>query len=164
MSVTSLLCSRLVCRQRLAAADLAGQPAPAERAPDHGADLLVERQRHQFPFVIAAHQRVIGLMGDVAGQPVFFGDGQRLHQVPAGEIRAADVADLAGAHQVVERAQRLLDRRQGVEAVQLKEVDVIGAEPLAGSPRRRGSDGSATSRRRWARRPVRKVPLVEMRT
>ena len=57
-------------RQRLAAADLAGEPAPAERAPDHRADPLVERQRHQLPLVVAADQRVVGLVGDVARQAV----------------------------------------------------------------------------------------------
>ena len=110
MSVTILLWRRLVCGQRLAAADLAGEPSPAERAPDDRAHLLVERQRHQLPLVVAADQRVIRLVGDVAGQAVFLRDGQRLHQVPAREVRAADVADLAGAHQVVERAEHLLDR------------------------------------------------------
>ena len=129
MSVTSLLCRRLVCGQRLAAADLAGEPSPAERAPDDRAHLLVERQRHQLPLVVAADQRIVGLVGDVAGQAVLLRDGQRLHQVPAREVRAADVADLAGPHQVVERAQHLLDRRHGVEAVELVEVDVVGAEP-----------------------------------
>ena len=115
-------------RQRLAAADLAGEAAPAERAPDHRADLLVERERHQLPLVVAADERVVRLVRDVAREAVLLRDGQRLHQVPAGEVRAADVADLAGAHQIVERAERFLDRRQRVEAVQLVEVDVVGAE------------------------------------
>ena len=34
---------------RLAAADLAGELAPAERAPDHGADALVAAERHAAP-------------------------------------------------------------------------------------------------------------------
>ena len=53
-------------RQRLAAADLAGEPAPAERAPDDRADLLVERERHQLPLVVAADERVVRLVRDVA--------------------------------------------------------------------------------------------------
>src|SRR4051812_32946581 len=72
-------------------------------------------------------------MRHVAGQVVLLGDRQRLHQVPAGEVRAADVAKLALAHQVRERIQRLLDRRGGVEAVQLEQVDVVRAEPLQGA-------------------------------
>jgi hypothetical protein len=50
--------------------------------------------------------------------------------VPAREVGHADVAQLAGAHQVVERRQRFLDRRAGVEAVQLEQVDVVGAQAL----------------------------------
>ena len=79
-------------RHGLAAPNLAGEPPPAERAPDDGADLLVEAQRHKLPFVLAADQRIVGLMRDVARQPVLLGYRQRLHEVPAGEIRAADVA------------------------------------------------------------------------
>ena len=163
MSIDELALQAAGLRQRLAAADLAGEPAPAERAPDDRADLLVERQRHQLPFVVAADQRIIGLMGDVAGQAVLLRDGQRLHQVPAGEVRAADVADLAGAHQVVERAQHLLDRRQGVEAVQLIEVDVVGAQP----PQARLDRPDQVIARRAdvvGPGPKRKVPLVEMIT
>ena len=129
MSATILLCRRLVSGSGWPRRTLPGEPAPAERTPDDRAHLLIEGQRHQLPFVIAADQRVIGLVGDVAGQAVLFRNRQRLHQVPAGEVRAADVADLAGAHQIVERAQHLLDGRQGVEAVQLIEVDVVGAQP-----------------------------------
>src|SRR5207249_480044 len=48
--------------------------------------------------------------------------------VPAREVGAADVAHLARAHEVVERAQRLLDARERVEAVELVEVHVVRAE------------------------------------
>ena len=52
--------------QRLAAADLAGEAAPAERAPDERADALVEAERHQLPLVVAADERVVDLVRDVA--------------------------------------------------------------------------------------------------
>ena len=90
-------CSRLDFGKRLAAADLAGEPSPAQRAPDDGADFLIERQRHELPFVVAADQRIIGLVGDVPCQAVPFRNRQRLHQVPARKVGAADVADLAGS-------------------------------------------------------------------
>ena len=45
-------------------------------------------------------------------------------------LRHADVQHLAGAHEVVEGAQRLLERRLVVEAVRLVEVDVVGLQPL----------------------------------
>jgi hypothetical protein len=48
-----------------------------------------------------------------------------------------DVADCPSPHEVVERAQRLLNRRVRIEAVDYVQVDVVGPEPtqarLAGS-------------------------------
>ena len=150
--------------QGLAAADLARQPREAERAPRDAADALVECQRHELPLIVAADERIVRLVGDIPRQPVFLRYGQRFHQVPAGEVRAADVADLAGPDQVVKRAKRLLDRRRPVEGVELVEVDVVGAQPLSGSPRRRGSDGIATIRRSFGPGPTRNADLVEMIT
>jgi hypothetical protein len=70
-------------RQRRAAADLPGEPAPAERAPHHRADALVDAERHQRPFVVAPDERVIGLVGDEARVAVAVGGGERLHELPA---------------------------------------------------------------------------------
>ena len=53
----------------------------------------------------------------------------RLDDLGGGEIRAADVAHLAGAHEVVERAQGFLDRRERVVPVHLIEVEPVGLEP-----------------------------------
>ena len=80
------------------------RPQP-ERAPDRPRPTFWSRaERHQLPLVVAADERVVRLVGHVARPAVALGDGQRLHQVPAREVRAADVADLPGLHQVVERA------------------------------------------------------------
>ena len=54
----------------------------------------------------------------------------RLDHLGGGEIRAADVAHLAGAHEIVERAQRLLDRGERVGPVDLVEVEPVGLQPL----------------------------------
>ena len=116
--------------RRLPAPDFSGELAPAERAPDDRADALIAAELHQLPFVVAIEQRIIGLVRDVAGIAVTVRRRERLHQMPAGEIRAADVTDLAGAHELIERRQRLLDRRVVVLAVQLQEVDRLDAEPL----------------------------------
>ena len=60
----------------------------------------------------------------------------RIGDLPGRQVRAADIADLALADQIVEGAQRLLDRGQRVGAVQLVEVDPVGLHPL-----QRGFDG-----------------------
>ncbi|MNT68299.1 hypothetical protein D3C72_2065200 [compost metagenome] len=69
--------------QGLAAANLAREPPPAQRAPHHGADTLVQAQRHQLPLHVTANQRVVGLVGHVARQAVPVGGSQRFHQLPA---------------------------------------------------------------------------------
>lgn len=73
--------------QRHAALDLTGQPAPAEWAPHDSTDLLVEPQRHEFPFIVAPDQRVVDLMRNVARQAEAVGGSQRLHQFPARSRR-----------------------------------------------------------------------------
>ncbi len=114
--------------KRLATPDAACQPAPPQRAPDDAADALIESERHQFPLVLPAHEGIIGLMRHVARPPVPRRHCQRLHQVPARKIRAAHVANLAGGHQIVEGAEGLFDRCGSVEAVKLKQVDIVRTE------------------------------------
>ena len=58
---------------------------------------------------------------------------QRLGELPGVHRRCAEVAGLAGLDDVVQRLHRLLDRRRRVPAVDLIEVDVVGAQaPKAG--------------------------------
>ena len=49
--------------------------------------------------------------------------------MPTGEVRDTDIADLAGAHELVEGGEHLFGRSEGVETVELEQVDVVGAEP-----------------------------------
>src|ERR1700689_2118480 len=64
-----------------------------------------------------------------APESVPLGVPERLHQMPAGEIRDADIAHLAAAHELIERSKRLIERRESVPFVQLVEIDVVGFEP-----------------------------------
>src|SRR3984957_9026394 len=116
--------------RRLPAPDFTRELAPAERAPDDRADALIAAKLHQLPFIVAVEQRIIGLVRDIAGVAVTVRGRERLHEMPAGEIRAADVTDLAGANELVECGERLLDRSVVVLAVQLQEVDRLDSEPL----------------------------------
>ena len=112
----------------MATADFAGEAAPAEGAPDDGADFLIEGEGHEFPFELAADEGVVGLMGDVAGPAVAVGGGEGFHEMPAGEIGTADVADFSGADEDIEGGEDFLDGGEGVKGVELKEIDVFGAE------------------------------------
>ena len=64
--------------------------------------------------------------------------------MPSGEIRAADVADLAGLDQIVKGAESLLNGRRPVEGVELIEIDKIGTEPFQAPLDSRESDDNAT--------------------
>ena len=66
---------------------------------------------------------------DEARPAVAVGQVQRLAELPGVHRRGADVARLAGLHHVVQRLQRLLDRRVVVPAMDLVEIDVVGAQP-----------------------------------
>ena len=49
-------------------------------------------------------------------------------ELPSVHRRGADIAGLAGLDDIVQRFERLLDRRLVVPAVDLVEVDIIHAE------------------------------------
>ena len=121
-------------------------------------DALVEAERHQLPFVVAADQRVVGLVRDVARPAVSFGDRRATSSGASRRSSSSRCSGSCRAARGVERRERLFDRRHGVEAVQLVEVDVVGAEPAQAGFDRRGSDDSATSRRRSGRRPCGRWP------
>jgi hypothetical protein len=74
-------------------------------------------------------ERVVDLLRHEPGKPIPVGDAERLHQVPGRPVRDADVADLPGLDQRVERREGLLERGPSVPAVHLQEVDVVGPEP-----------------------------------
>ena len=68
-------------------------------------------------------------MGHVARVAMAIRNGKRLHQMPAREIGGADVTDLAGADDLVERRQGFLDGRIVVLTMQLEEIDAVRSEP-----------------------------------
>ena len=107
---------------------VAGQPAAGQRAPRDDADAQVGAQRQHLPLLLAVEQVVVVLHRDERRPPV--GDRRvlGLGELPGVHRRGADVAGLAGLDDVVQRLHRLLDRRVPVPAVDLVEVDVVGAE------------------------------------
>ena len=104
---------------------LAREQATGQRAPDQTAEPLILHQRDELALQIPPGDGVVGLHALEARPAAFVGQRQRLHHLPSGHIADAQRADLAGAHQIVERAQGLVERRERVEAVQLVEVDVV---------------------------------------
>src|SRR6185437_9635039 len=58
------------------------------------------------------------------------GDAERLGNVPRRVVAHPDVAHLAGSHAVVERIERLLERSERIEPVDLVQIDVIELQAL----------------------------------
>ena len=114
-----------------------GQPTPRERAPRDHPDALVEAERVHLPLLLAVDQVVVVLHGREAGPAAEVGDVLGLRELPGVHARRPDVARLPRPHDVVQRLHRLLDRGVRVPAVDLVEVDVVGAQP----PQRRVDRG-----------------------
>ena len=122
--------ARLAAASRLSLRELAGEKSARQRTPDQQPQPLILQQRDHLALELAAGQRIVGLRALEALEPFGARDGQRLHQLPREQVRAADVADLARTHQIVERPQRVLDAGQRIEPVDLIQVDVVGVEPF----------------------------------
>ena len=60
----------------------------------------------------AVEQVVRWLFAHKTVEAVLLGGPERLHHLPGGERAGADVAHLARADKIVQRAQRLVDRRR----------------------------------------------------
>ena len=77
-----------------------------------------------------SHGEVVqALLGGQAHEVPCRGGALGEGHIPAGEVAAADVADLALADQLLHRLPDLLPRRGAVDVVHLVQVDVIGLQP-----------------------------------
>src|SRR5258705_2272808 len=108
--------------------ELAGKQAAGKRTPHEQADLFGFQQRSDFPFQIAAGDRVIGLKRVESGQVPELGDAEGFGDLPCLPVGAADVANLSLLHQGVESAKRLFDRSDGIVAVDLVQIDMVGLQ------------------------------------
>ncbi len=117
--------SREVCRVLVAAR----QQPRRDRRPGNQPDPVLETQRHQLIFDPPVEQVVRRLLRDKVRPAMQFGDVQRLHDLPGGMCRRADIEHLAVAHQRVQRIERFLDRDLRRGAVQLVNIDMVGLQP-----------------------------------
>src|SRR5919112_893451 len=108
---------------------LASEKAPSEWAPRDHAQPFLMADREYLVFDVAHEEGVLGLDAVEAGKPFTLAHADGFFYLPAGKVGAADVADLARVHQIVERRERFLDRGRAVPAVDLIQVYVIGVEP-----------------------------------
>ena len=65
---------------------------------------------------------------DGAVELQFMRGPERLHLLPGGKVAGADVAHLAGAHQIIQGAQTLVNGDRGVRRMELVEINVVRAQ------------------------------------
>ena len=101
-------------RQRLAAPDFSGQARPAQWTPHDRAHLLVETERHEFPFVTSSHERVIKLMRHAGNRISRHGEAIS-SDASRRQLSSQYNGFFPRAFGIIERAQGFFHRRQGVD-------------------------------------------------
>ena len=112
---------------------------------------------------LALEQRPVVLRRDERGVAVTRREVRGVGQLPAGEVRVADVPDLALGDQLAQRGEGLLDRGRQVRDVQLVQVDVVGAQPAQRSGHRAADVGSPALRPRRGPVPHVHAAAAELR-
>src|SRR5438132_306523 len=115
-------------RQRGVAAVFAGQQPIGERRERDQPEPVRLDDRHQLIVEFTLQQIVALLARDIAFEAEMDRGPLRLDDLPGRQGRAADVAHLALPHEIVERAQGLLDRRLRIGDVLPVEVEIVGVE------------------------------------
>ena len=113
----------------LAAPVLAGEHPAGQREERQQPDTVVLQRRHEIVLDVALQPVVLVLRADEPLEVTRARGPFRLGDLPPGEVGRTEVAHLARAHEIVQRGQGLLDRRELVRPVQLVEVDPVGAQP-----------------------------------
>ena len=116
-------------RRRGASVVLAGEDPARERDVGDEADPEPLTCRQELPLGSGLQPGVLALLGHERRQSPLGRDRVRLLDHLRGEVGGADRAHGALLDELVQRLQRLLERRHAVRAVVLVEVDPVGAEP-----------------------------------
>ena len=130
---------------------------PVSQPPESGENgekprPMLGAQRQHLGLGRAVEQAVARLHPLEAREAAHVADPERAREPPGLDVAGADVVQLARAAQVVERAERLLERRRRVGLVAQEEVEALGAEARRGS-RRPGAE----------ERPPREAAVVRAR-
>jgi len=113
-----------------APAVLPREQSAREREVREHADPQALARRQQLFLSLAAQERVLVLRTYRPRKSLLTTERVDLLNLRGPEIRVPDVAHLSFAHELVERAERLLERRDPVGSVVLVEVDHVGSQAL----------------------------------
>ena len=141
--------------------ELARQQSVLKREVREEAESEALRCRKHFALRTAGEQAVVVLRRDERHGAALPRDEMRLGRLPAREVRVSDIADLALAHQVAQRVERLVDRRRRVGGVQLVEVDPVRLKAGEGCLDRATHVGAGCFR--TAENACREVDVPELR-
>src|SRR5438270_444382 len=114
--------------RRLPQRMLPGQQPAREREIRQHADPEAVAGPEHVVLCVALDEAVLVLRRDEARPSTVARNRVRLLDLRRGEVRGAGPTHLALAHELVECAQRLLDRRRRIGLVHLVDVDHIGAQ------------------------------------
>ena len=134
--IARIAAAEVALRIFLGALHRAGEKAAAERRERHEADAELAQQRNDARLEVALPQRVLALQRR-----------DRMHGVRAADrllarFGEAEEAHLPFAHELGHRADDVLDRHRGIDAMLVEQIDVIGLQPA-----QRAFDGLADVRR-----------------
>ena len=110
----------------------AGEAAAGEGAPGDDADAFGFAEGHHLALFFAVEKVVVILHGDEFGPAVGGGEVEGFGELPGEHGGGADVAGFSCFDNVVERFEGFFDGGLVVPAVDLIEVDVVGAEAAEG--------------------------------
>ena len=116
----------------LPAAVLPGEPPAGQRAPHDGAHPVSLDHRQDVPFDVPGEDAVGRLLADESLEAAPLAGPMGLHDHRGREGRTSEVTNLPLMHQVRQRPERLLKRRLRPGAMDLVQVDVVGAQPAEG--------------------------------
>ncbi len=119
---------RLGAYRRACVVPRAGEAAAGQRRPDDRAPTPSSRHSGIISRSSTGEEVVVVLHRHEPRPAVLLLQAQRLRELPCVHGRGAEVADLAGPHEVAECIEGLLPRGGVVVTVDLVEVDVVGAQ------------------------------------
>ena len=113
----------------LALAVFARQPPAGQRAVGHDAHSVALAGRQHVVLDRPGQHGVRGLLGAKPSVAAAIGDPLRLDDLRGGNLRRAEGSDLAGAHEVGQGAEGLVDIGVRIGNAHLVEVDPVGLQP-----------------------------------
>lgn len=90
---------------------------------------VLARDRQKLPLVLAVNQVVVWLQDGELCPAVLFGYGLHVLELVAEHLARPQRADFPGLDEAVQGFHRLLNRMLVVKAVDVVNVEVVGAEP-----------------------------------